>query len=176
MNLQKKKNFIIITNSDTKSANIISGFGTSNEKTISNLSTDNFNENDLFNGIGNYTACLLASEDKISFYQDYFGMGSTYYTSSPYISLVSNRAHLAFIYSNALGIKEPNANNINSKALEHFFFSGQAFNHDTPISGINKTPLNYRIDLTERGLKLVENQSQLEQEPLSYEEYLKKRH
>lgn len=174
LNIQTKKKFIIITNSDTKSANIVSGFGTSNEKTISNLSIDNLNENDLFNGVGNYTACLFASEDKISFYQDFFGMGSTYYTSSPYISLVSNRAHLAFIYSNALGIKEPNTNNINSKALEHFFFSGQAFNHDTPISGINKTPLNYRIDITERGLELVENQSQLEQELLSYEEYLKK--
>ncbi|WP_421297214.1 DUF6270 domain-containing protein [Aeromonas sp. 604015] len=174
LNIKTKKNFIIITNSDSQSANIVSGFGTSNEKTISTLSIDELNERDLFNGVGNYTACLFVSEDKISFYQDYFGMGSTYYTSSQYVSLVSNRAHLAFIYANALGIKEPNVNNINSKALEHFFFSGQAFNHDTPISGINKTPLNYRVDITEHGLELIENQSQLGQKTLSYEEYLEK--
>lgn len=174
LNLKTKKNFIIITNSDIQSSKIVSGFGTSNEKTISNLSIDELNEKDLFNGVGNYTVCLFVSEEKISFYQDYFGMGSTYYTTCQYFSLVSNRAHLAFVYANALGIKKPNVNNINSKALEHFFFSGQAFNHDTPISGINKTPLSYRVDITEQGLELIENESQLGQESLSYEEYLEK--
>lgn len=170
----EKNNLILITNASKIDSNIVSGFGTHDNKSIINLSNDKTQEEALFNGIGNYTACIFSSDNQVSIYQDYFGMGSTYYASNDYCAIASNRVHLTFIFSHILGIKKPNKNNIHSKLLDHFFFSGQAFNNETPICDINKTPLNHRVDISGGIISLVKNNFDTINSSLSYEDYLKK--
>ncbi|MFM4998240.1 DUF6270 domain-containing protein [Aeromonas sanarellii] len=172
LNIRHSEQLIIISNSPLYDSTIISGYGSYNNITIHHDSGIILHEKYLEQGVGNYTACIIQNESRASIYQDYFGMGSTYYAHNDQFAVASNRAHLIFIFSNLLGIKEPNRNNIYSKLLDHFFFSGQAFNNETPISGIFRTPLNHNIVISCGDLKIVKNSDEKTYQHSSYKNAL----
>lgn len=172
LSISVKEKLIIISNSSLNHSTIVSGYGYHNNKTIKN-SVDKYNEHELSNGVGNYSSCLIQNERNATIFQDYFGMGSTYYSSNNNVALSSNRSHLIYIFSNIFEINTPNKNNINSKLLDHFFFSGQAFNNEMPICGIFKTPLHHKVILADGKINIVKINIDSLYHHATYEEALK---
>lgn len=152
----------------------ISGYGRIGAKLYTSFSTEVLADFDLATeGVGQYTYFNFSSNG-FDACHDFFGMGSLYTYQNEWGSLVSNRSHLAAILLSRVGDIAVNKEYISSLVLDYMIFSHQSFTHETPLSGLERVPLDSYVIVRDGNIEIAQsNRFNVQSEPEDYDQLMR---